>query len=884
MASNGAGPWIAADGHTGSAAIESTAGHKARLADQQGRLGRPVVGRRARGLYFMHALLKFFTHAVEIGLGLVLRAGRLLFCSLAFNPRLGPLRHVVTAAVAYVAFAVVLVYVVAPIRGVIGHRYLGDKLAYDAERWLATAIYDPKGSFVGTYDGRMDSQRDVNWTDATIEVGGYTANPDHKSIPVREVPEHYWQCLTHHEDRYIGGLLNPYGIDLVGVLKIPYSSIRRTIALRRPSLGVGGSTLPMQFARVIYKTPPGGHEGSLTKLRRKFGEWWLAPVIYHGLTSGGNDTRLRQWAANHLWLAQRTGGQPLHGVEMTARVVFGKEAKDLSIAEQFVLASAVNKPIILLEGNERLNEVRLDHWRYITEVRARTCAERLIGDGEVRRQVVFELIGLAGGPPDPKMRPKLQEALDQFAPGLARRAMANPMIRANALLPVARFGIREEMKQRFGLAWREEVRGVTTTLDVGTNLAFGERIRAELAKLDRQHQGRLNPGFALDPARVVGDRANGTRSPNISIVAANTRGEIVRYWEAGETAAYFGSPWARDTATGRYVQEREPRRIASTGKMIVAIAAGNQGRDTADTPYVDAQAPASGIETCARGDGTLSQGRRAIVAFACSLSRPIEWRGATLGQERIRRLIDGFGFNMPPAAADGEATPPSTATARGLVAGSPQRVHHMTAVILNAMTGRGGHALPPPSLVKSYDLNSRAPSPAPDGAIVPDSLIKAHAVPFLKTVLQAPLCYRHQGAPTGTLKTLAGWCAGQRPNVSLHFAKTGTDTNEDPNQTVETWIAGGLRFEGGAAYSYVVQIGTGSTQEPFAARLNAGALLSPLVEVLLGDLEAEAKRLAAIRPAEPKRAADVRPAAIGGAKAPLLLSDPASREAAFKGN
>ena len=35
-----------------------------------------------------------------------------------------------------------------------------------------------------------------------------------------------------------------------------------------------------------------------------------------------------------------------------------------------MLASAVNKPIILLEGNERLNEVRLDHWRYITEVRA----------------------------------------------------------------------------------------------------------------------------------------------------------------------------------------------------------------------------------------------------------------------------------------------------------------------------------------------------------------------------------------------------------------------------------------------------------------------------------------------------------------------------------
>ena len=45
-----------------------------------------------------------------------------------------------------------LVYVVAPIRGLTGQLTLSDKLGYDAERWLATAIYDPKGNFVGTFD------------------------------------------------------------------------------------------------------------------------------------------------------------------------------------------------------------------------------------------------------------------------------------------------------------------------------------------------------------------------------------------------------------------------------------------------------------------------------------------------------------------------------------------------------------------------------------------------------------------------------------------------------------------------------------------------------------------------------------------------------------
>src|SRR5581483_230784 len=256
----------------------------------------------------MLAVARLLLRALELVLWLPLQTVRGLLFALTTRPNFGPLRHVLGAAAAYVTFALVLVYVVAPLRGLIGQYFLADKLRYDAERWLATAVYDAGGGFVGTFDPRLDSQRDVNYTDAAIALGGYVANPDHKSIPVREVPEHYWQCLVYHEDRHIGGLLNPYGIDLAGVLKIPFTTLTRSIALKRPSLGIGGSTLPMQFARVIYNTPPSAAEGGGTKLKRKLREWWLAPVIYHELTRGGDGTPLKQWAANHIWLAQRTGG------------------------------------------------------------------------------------------------------------------------------------------------------------------------------------------------------------------------------------------------------------------------------------------------------------------------------------------------------------------------------------------------------------------------------------------------------------------------------------------------------------------------------------------------------------------------------------------------
>jgi membrane peptidoglycan carboxypeptidase len=831
-------------------------------------------------------LARLFVRLIEIAVWAPVRALRFLVGSVAFNPRLGWIRYVFIGAFGYVLFALALVYVAAPIRGYVGAYFMADKLRYDSERWLATAIYDSRGSFIGTFDPRLDSRQDFNWTDKPIEIGDYVANPDHKSIPVREVPDQYWQCLLFHEDRYLGGPLNPFGIDLLGVLKIPYSSIRRTIAKRRPSLGVGGSTLPMQFARVIYKTPPHADEGGLTKLSRKVREWWLAPVIYRELTRGGDFTPLKRWAANHIWLAQRTGGPPLQGVELTSRIVFGKEAKELSTAEQFVLASAVNKPIILLPGNDRLNEVRLDHWRYITEVRARTCAERLIKDQDEQRKVVFELVQMASGPPDARIKPRLQQALDQYAPAVAQRASANPVARANALMPTTRFGLREEIKQTFGFNWRTYARGVTTSFDVVENLAFRERLKAKIGALSPALQPRINPGFVLDQDAA----RDGTKAPSVVVVAANHKGEIVRYYESGQNAPYYGSALAKDATTGFYDPARESLAIASTGKIMAAIAIANEGRDDADTLYLDTQAPDKGLETCDKS-GTGRHGRRAIVAFACSLNNPLINRTAQVGQDRIRTIISGFGFAPPPANGLGEPTPPSTSVVLGLVNGSPRRVHHMSSVMLAAMLGQA-RPVRAPSLIQSWDYTDRTMAEAArrvEAPIPPRQLIRREAVSLLRTLLSAPLCYTANGTAHGTMKSLGQWCASRRGDLRLHFGKTGTSTTTDPNATVDTWATGGLQFANGAAYSYVVMVGTGSTSEPWARSLHAAQVATPLLEVLLEDLAGHAKTHAepSLLPPRPVTAAqpvaEVPDAAPRG-KTARLQTNGAERDRVFNRN
>jgi hypothetical protein len=436
------------------------------------------------------------------------------------------------------------------------------------------------------------------------------------------------------------------------------------------------------------------------------------------------------------------------------------------------------------------------------------------------------------------------------------------------------------MKQAFGFDWRSHVRGVTTTFDVVENLAFRERIRGELAKLDQAWSGRLTSGFTLDPAKVIDGQ--GRKSPNVIVAVANAAGEIVRFYDSSAQSLYFGSMPARDGATGHYHASRETRAIASTGKVLAAIAIANERRDTFETAYADPEAPERGAEACARGPVRAEGKRRSIVAFACSLNKPIEWRVAQLGQERMGRLVKEFGLTLPASATPNSATPASTAVVRGLVMGSPQRVHQMSGVVLASLLDKGQQSVRLPTLVRSYDFISRDSALAfardRSSDIVPSKVIRRDGHAMLRGLLSAPLCHTSDRQPQGTLRGLSGWCAERRPDLRLHFAKTGTHTTSNPNETVDTWITGGLQFANGAAYSYVVVVGTGTTAEPFATNLHASQLGVPLALAMLDDVQAHAKRHAKPNLLPPKPPA-VPIAAAPASASPTSGSTPSSAAA-----
>ena len=180
----------------------------------------------------------------------------------------------------------------------------------------------------------------------------------------------------------------------------------------------------------------------------------------------------------------------------------------------------------------------------------------------------------------------------------------------------------------------------------------------------------------------------------------------------------------------------------------------------------------------------------------------------------------------------------------------------MSAAILAALTGRGNAAIEAPTLVARYDFtspeNREAFEKRSRHRIVPNEIMRPGARETIRQLLEAPLCYRANGQSHGTLKDIADWCAARRPGLALHIAKTGTAVTTDVNATVDAWVTGGLKFDNGAAYSYVVVVGTGSAAEPFANRLHSSQLAVPLARKLLEALEVHAKDHPAPAPPKPQ--------------------------------
>lgn len=213
-------------------------------------------------------------------------------------------------------------------------------------------------------------------------------------------------------------------------------------------------------------------------------------------------------------------------------------------------------------------------------------------------------------------------------------------------------------------------------------------------------------------------------------------------------------------------------------------------------------------------------------AFGSSLNPAIiraMGEGTTI--QKTVTLMDQLGFYLP---ENHRSTPVATSVALGRYAGRPRAVHWLAAVAMQAARGKTG-PVNAPYFVERYrlieplangDFTFRQETPA-RASFELEEPVSADGAAFLRAVLSEPVC----DAKEGTLRRLNAWCAAARKDVRVHVAKTGTVPVRTIGGTFDEsdwWIAGGIEFEDGRAYSYVISLGAGSPRGAFARGLGAG--------------------------------------------------------------
>ena len=247
-------------------------------------------------------------------------------------------------------------------------------------------------------------------------------------VDLDTVPDVLVKALISTEDHRF---YSHHGLDFYGIARAAYRNIRARKVIE------GGSTLTQQLAKVLFLTPERSYS-------RKLKEMVLALKI---------EQRYTKREILSLYLNQIYFGSGAYGVEAAAQTYFGKQARDLTIAEAALLAGLPRSP------------------KYYSPFRSRENARS-------RRSHVLHRMVVAG---------VLSQAQADEADRTPLPAPSSAVIRSAA--PAAYFVeyVRQKVEERFGSSiLYSGGLNIHTTLDDALQGMAEEAVRKGLEQLDRR--------------------------------------------------------------------------------------------------------------------------------------------------------------------------------------------------------------------------------------------------------------------------------------------------------------------------------------------------------------------------------------------------------------
>ncbi len=142
---------------------------------------------------------------------------------------------------------------------------------------------------------------------------------DRESVRLAEVPEHVQRAVLAAEDR---GFYDNSGVSVSGIARSAWQAVSGS------DTQGGGSTITQQFVKNYFLTQE-------RTLDRKLREIVIAIKIDHNRSKDD----ILEGYLNTIYY-----GRGAYGIQTAAQAYFGKNAKDLDVAEGAVLASVINAP------------------------------------------------------------------------------------------------------------------------------------------------------------------------------------------------------------------------------------------------------------------------------------------------------------------------------------------------------------------------------------------------------------------------------------------------------------------------------------------------------------------------------------------------------------
>lgn len=266
-----------------------------------------------------------------------------------------------------------------------------------------------------------------------------------RQLTFKDLPPVLVQAITSIEDRRF---FDHHGLDVFGVAR----ALMRNAGDER--IGQGGSSITQQLVKNTYLTPE-------RTFRRKYAEAMLAFSLEQRLSKAD----ILALYCNEIYLGQR-GVLAVRGVDQGARVYFGKELKDLSLAEAATLAGMIQSPA-------RYSPVRHNE---DARMRRNTVLGTMVRDGYIT------LAQAAEAAKEPLVVAEFDPAKESAAPYFID--YLNRVTERGAGVPPVDHA--------------QDARATITTIDLDLQELAAEALKKQLARLDELYKPRgLTPQAAL---------------------------------------------------------------------------------------------------------------------------------------------------------------------------------------------------------------------------------------------------------------------------------------------------------------------------------------------------------------------------------------------------